>query len=164
MNMFHDMRGMMPLQQAGLPAMIQSGKTDPAVVARVADLIVGDSALSQAEQLSSNGVNRKPFSLERIDFTAARDKDLRWRISEGRDRMPHPVHIHGCQFRIISRDGEPPEPERAGWKDVAPISNGGVTEILLRFPYSASRDDPYMAHCHILEHEDSGMMAQFTVS
>ena len=164
MNMFHDMRGMMPLQQAGLPAMIQSGKTDPAVVARVADLIVGDPALSQAEQLSSNGVNQKPFLLERIDFTAARDKDLRWRISEGRDRMPHPVHIHGCQFRIISRDGKPPEPERAGWKDVAPISNGGVTEILMRFPYSASRDDPYMAHCHILEHEDSGMMAQFTVS
>ncbi len=164
MNMFHDMRGMMPLQQAGLPAMIQSGKTDPAVVARVADLIVGDPALSQAEQLSSNGVNRKPFSLERIDFTAARDKDLRWRILEGRDRMAHPVHIHGCQFRIISRDGKPPEPERAGWKDVAPISNAGVTEILVRFPYSASRDDPYMAHCHILEHEDSGMMAQFTVS
>lgn len=164
MNMFHDMRGMMPLQQAGLPAMIQSGKTDPAVVARVADLIVGDPALSQAEQLSSNGVNQKPFLLERIDFSAARDKDLRWRISEGRDRMAHPVHIHGCQFRIISRDGKPPEPKRAGWKDVAPISNGGVTEILMRFPYSASRDDPYMAHCHILEHEDSGMMAQFTVS
>ena len=164
MNMFHDMRGMMPLQQAGLPAMIQSGKTDPAVVARVADLIVGDPALSQAEQLASNGVNQKPFLLERIDFTAARDQDLRWRISEGRDRMPHPVHIHGCQFRIISLDGKPPEPERAGWKDVAPISNGGVTEILMRFPYSASRDDPYMAHCHILEHEDSGMMAQFTVS
>ena len=114
MNMFHDMRGMMPLQQAGLPAMIQSGKTDPAVVARVADLIVGDPALSQAEQLASNGVNQKPFLLERIDFTAARNQDLRWRISEGRDRMPHPVHIHGCQFRIISRDGKPPEPKRAG--------------------------------------------------
>ena len=164
MNMFHDMRGMMPLQQAGLPAMIQSGKTDPAVVARVVNRIVGDPALSEAEQLSSNGVNQKPFSLKRIDFSAARGQDLRWRILEGRDRMPHPVHIHGCQFRIISRDGKPPEPERAGWKDVAPISNGGVSEILLRFPYSASRDDPYMAHCHILEHEDSGMMTQFTVS
>ncbi len=164
MSMFRDTQGMMPLKQAGLPAMIQSGKTDPAVVARVVNLIVSDSALSEAEQLSSNGVNRKPFSLERIDFSAARNKDLRWRISEGSDLMPHPVHIHGCQFRIISRDGKPPEPERAGWKDVAPISNGGVTEILLRFPYSASRDDPYMAHCHILEHEDSGMMAQFTVS
>ena len=78
--------------------------------------------------------------------------------------MLHPVHVHGCQFRIVSQDDKPPEPHRAGWKDVAPISAGGVTEILLRFPHSASRDSPYMAHCHILEHEDSGMMAQFTVS
>jgi blue copper oxidase len=163
MNMFRDMQGMMPLQQAGLPAMIQSGKADPAVVARVTNLIVGDPALSEVEQLSSNGLNGKPFSLERIDFSAPRNQDLRWRISEGSDRMLHPVHIHGCQFRIISQDGKPPEPERAGWKDVAPIANGGITDILVRFPYPARRDDPYMAHCHILEHEDSGMMAQFTV-
>jgi blue copper oxidase len=164
MNMFRDMQGMMPLKQAGLPAMIESGKTDPAVVARVANLIIGDPALPEAEQLSSNGVNGKPFSLDRIDFSAARNQDLRWRISEGSDLMLHPVHIHGCQFRIISQDGKPPGPERAGWKDVAPISKRGVSEILLRFPYPASRDGPYMAHCHILEHEDSGMMAQFTVS
>ena len=56
-----------------------------------------------------------------------------------------------------------PPPYRAGWKDVAPISAGGVTEILVRFPHAADPVAPYMAHCHILEHEDSGMMAQFTV-
>jgi blue copper oxidase len=164
MSMFHDMQGMMPLKQAGLPAMIQSGKTDPAVVARVVSLIVGDPALPEAEQLSSSGVNGKPFSLARMDFSAARNQDLRWRISEGRDLMLHPVHIHGCQFRIVTEDGKPPEPERAGWKDTAPISKGGVSEILVRFPYPATQNDPYMAHCHILEHEDSGMMAQFTVA
>jgi blue copper oxidase len=164
MNMFRDMQGMMPLEHAGLPAMIKSGKTDPAVVARVVNLIGNDPALPKAEQLSSNGVNGKPFSLERIDFSAARNQDLHWRISEGTDMMLHPVHIHGCQFRIILSDGKPPAPERAGWKDVAPISSGGVSEILVRFPHVATRDDPYMAHCHILEHEDSGMMAQFTVS
>jgi blue copper oxidase len=108
-------------------------------------------------------VNGKPFSIERIDFAAARNQDLRWRISEGNDLMLHPVHIHGCQFRIVSRDGKPPEAERAGWKDVAPISAGGATEILVRFPHPANRSTPYMAHCHILEHEDSGMMTQFTV-
>jgi blue copper oxidase len=164
MNMFRDMQGMMPLEQAGLPAMIRSGKTDPAVVARVVKLIANDPALPSAEQLSSNGVNGKPFSLERLDFSAACNQDLHWRISEGSDMMLHPVHIHGCQFRIILQDGKPPEPERAGWKDVAPISNGGVADILVRFPHPATRDDPYMAHCHILEHEDSGMMAQFTVA
>ncbi|TCL70316.1 blue copper oxidase [Rhizobium sp. BK251] len=164
MNMFRDMQGMMMLEHAGLPAMVKSGKTDPAVVARVVDLIVNGPALPEAEQLSTNGVNGKPFSLGRIDFSAARNQDLRWRISEGTDMMLHPVHIHGCQFRIISSDGKPPTPERAGWKDVAPISSGGVSEILVRFPHVATADDPYMAHCHILEHEDSGMMAQFTVS
>ena len=163
MNMFRDMPGMMPLKQAGLPAMIESGKTDPGVVARVVDLIVNDPALPEKEQLSSNGVNGKPFALETINFSAARNQDLRWRIAEGGDVMLHPVHIHGCQFRIVSHDGKPPPPELAGWKDVAPISKGGVSEILVRFPHEATRDDPYMAHCHILEHEDSGMMAQFTV-
>jgi blue copper oxidase len=163
MNMFRDMPGMMPLKEAGLPAMIQNGRTDPAVVARVVNLIVNDPALPEKEQLSSNGVNGKPFSIETINFTAARNQDLRWRISEGSDLMLHPVHIHGSQFRIVSQDGKPPPPERAGWKDTAPISKGGASEILVRFPYEATRDDPYMAHCHILEHEDSGMMAQFTV-
>jgi len=163
MNMFRDMQGMMPLKQAGLPAMIQSGKTDQAVVARVVNLIVNNPALSEADQLSSNGVNGKPFAMSRIDFSAARNQDLHWRISERSDLMLHPVHIHGCQFRIVSHDGKPPDPERAGWKDTAPISQGGASEILVRFPHQATRDDPYMAHCHILEHEDSGMMTQFTV-
>ncbi len=163
MNMFRDMQGMMPLKKAGLPEMIQSGKTDPAVVARVVELIVNDPALPEKEQLSSSGVNGKPFSIETINFSAIRNQDLHWRISEGSDLMLHPVHIHGCQFRIVSQDGKPPPPERAGWKDTAPISKGGASEILVRFPHEATRDDPYMAHCHILEHEDSGMMTQFTV-
>jgi blue copper oxidase len=78
--------------------------------------------------------------------------------------MLHPVHIHGCQFRIVSASGQPPEAYRAGWKDIAPISAGGFSEILVSFPYPADPDAPYMAHCHVLEHEDSGMMAQFTVA
>jgi cuproxidase len=164
MNMFKDAQGMMLLKRAGLIAMAESGKTDPEVVAHVVNLIVNEPALAQSDQLSANGVNGKPFSLDRIDFAATRNQYLRWRIAEGTDRMLHPVHVHGCQFRIISQDGKPPEPHRAGWKDIAPISAGGVTEILLRFQHTANRDNPYMAHCHILEHEDSGMMAQFTVS
>jgi blue copper oxidase len=164
MNMFRDKEGMMALGKTGLMMMAKSGKTEPAVVARVVDLIVNGPALSLADQLSANGVNGKPFSLVEKGFAAPRNQLLRWRIAENSDRMLHPVHIHGCQFRIVSQDGHPPEAQRAGWKDVAPISAGGVTEILVRFPHSANQEHPYMAHCHILEHEDSGMMAQFTVS
>jgi blue copper oxidase len=164
MSMFKDAQGMMLLKKAGLMKMAKTGKASPKVAARVANLIVSEPALSASEQLSANGVNGKSFSLDRINFAAPRNQYLRWRIAEGSDQMLHPVHIHGCQFRIISTDGKTPEACRAGWKDIAPVSAGGVTEILLRFPHSAGAENPYMAHCHILEHEDSGMMAQFTVS
>ncbi|MBV9968679.1 MAG: multicopper oxidase CueO, partial [Xanthobacteraceae bacterium] len=136
MNMFRDKQGMLPVRAAGL-GMAASGRIDPQVAARVTDLIVNEPALTEAEQLSSNGVNGKPFSLDRIDFLAARNQDLRWRISEGSDLMLHPVHVHGCQFRIVSQDGKPPPAYRAGWKDIAPISAGGASEILVRFPHSA---------------------------
>jgi blue copper oxidase len=162
MNMFQDAKGMMLLKRAGL-MMEETGKVAPEVAARVIDLIVNEPALPLAEQLAANGVNGKPFSLETVNFTAKRNQPLRWRISEGSGRMLHPVHVHGCQFRIIAQNGKPPELYRAGWKDTAPVSGGGFSEILVSFPHTASRQDPYMAHCHILEHEDSGMMAQFTV-
>ena len=164
MNMFRDQAGMMPLMKAGLTEMANSGRGNPAVIARVTSLIEDDPELSRAAQLSANGVNGKPFALGEPGFTAQRGEMLRWRISEGGDQMLHPVHIHGCQFRILSDRGQTPEAYRAGWKDIAPISAGGVSEILLRFPHPAGPDAPYMAHCHILEHEDSGMMAQFTVA
>jgi blue copper oxidase len=117
-----------------------------------------------ATQLSANGVNGRPFALKEAPFAAGRNQVLRWLISEASDRMLHPVHLHGCQFRIVSQNGKPPEPYRAGWKDIAPISAGSFSEILLSFPYPAGPQAPYMAHCHILEHEDSGMMTQFTVA
>jgi blue copper oxidase len=164
MNMFRDTEGMMPLEKAGLMAMLKSGTVDPAVVARVTSLIVNGEDLTSTDQLAANGVNGKPFSLREVGFQAARDRTLRWRIAEGSDIMLHPVHIHGCQFRIVAQDGKPPEPYRSGWKDVAPISRGGISEVVLRFPQPADSGAPYMAHCHILEHEDSGMMAQFVVA
>jgi cuproxidase len=175
MNMFRDKEGMAPLMQAGLgmasatgmamgSGMSMGGRIDPAVVARVVKLIEDQPEMPRAQQLSAMGVNGKSFSVTEKPFAAPRGQDLHWRISEGDDTMPHPVHIHGCQFRIVSQSGQKPEAYRAGWKDIAPISNGGFSEILMNFPHHAGATAPYMAHCHILEHEDSGMMTAFTVA
>lgn len=177
MNMFRDEAGMMPLTQAGLmmgmgqapgmahgTGMAHGGMPGADVVARVTRLIEDEPELSEAERLSANGVNGQPFALHAPGFNARRGEMLLWRISEGDDKMLHPVHVHGCQFRIVSENGRPPEAYRAGWKDTAPIMNGGVSDILVSFPRPADAGSPYMAHCHILEHEDSGMMTQFTVA
>ncbi|MGQ7145989.1 multicopper oxidase domain-containing protein, partial [Escherichia sp. SS-MK2] len=51
---------------------------------------------------------------------------------------------------------------RAGWKDTVKVE-GNVSEVLVKFNHNAPKEHAYMAHCHLLEHEDTGMMLGFTV-
>ena len=163
MQMYRDVVGQQIMRDTGLMQMAKSGKTDPAVVAKVVQAITEGPALPLKAQLTANGVNGQSFSFIEGGFSAPLGIDLVWSISEETDTMLHPVHIHGCQFRIVARDGRPPPAHMAGWKDTVPIENGGNANILVRFPCKASEDDPYMAHCHNLEHEDFGMMTEFSV-
>ncbi|MCO1335098.1 multicopper oxidase CueO [Microbulbifer sp. OS29] len=151
------------IDATGLQKMMASGATDPTVVAKVVELITRGPALPLKAQLTANAINGVSFSFTEPGFTAARNRYLRWKISEGQDKMLHPVHIHGCQFRVTQYNGNQPPLYMRGWKDTVPIVDGGTAEIYIRFPLPAMPDMPYMAHCHVLEHEDSGMMTEFSV-
>jgi FtsP/CotA-like multicopper oxidase with cupredoxin domain len=73
--------------------------------------------------------------------------------------MPHPFHIHGAgRFLILSRDGVP-EPNLV-WKDTVLVRTGETVDILL----DVSNPGRWMAHCHIAEHHESGMMFSFDVT
>jgi FtsP/CotA-like multicopper oxidase with cupredoxin domain len=73
--------------------------------------------------------------------------------------MHHPFHIHGAgRFLILSRDGEP-EPNLV-WKDTVLVRAGQTVDILL----DVSNPGLWMAHCHIAEHTESGMMFSFNVA
>ncbi len=73
--------------------------------------------------------------------------------------MHHPFHIHGAgRFLILSRDGDP-EPNLV-WKDTVLVRAGQTVDILL----DVSNPGLWMAHCHIAEHTESGMMFSFTVA
>ncbi len=76
----------------------------------------------------------------------------------------HPFHVHGCSFLVDTIEGEAAPAHLRGWKDTVVVDDEGWTEFLVRFDYTATDDHPYMYHCHILEHEDRGMMGQFTVT
>ncbi len=78
--------------------------------------------------------------------------------------MAHPFHVHGISFQVFSRDGAPPPAYERGWKDVVLVPSGQTVQLIARFDQPAGADHPFMYHCHILEHEDNGMMGQFTVS
>ena len=75
----------------------------------------------------------------------------------------HPFHIHDVQFHILDRNGVPPSPEEAGRKDVVFVPAMQSVRFITRFEDFADPDIPYMYHCHMLPHEDAGMMGQFLV-
>lgn len=116
---------------------------------------------SHAHAVEDFGINGRPFRMDRIDFALRRGAVERWVIGGG-GAVDHPFHVHGVQFRVLREGGGMrPRPENSGWKDTVLVS--GETEVLMRFDVPAPDSHPYMFHCHILEHEDAGMMGQFTV-
>ncbi|WP_417692410.1 multicopper oxidase domain-containing protein [Roseibium sp.] len=108
----------------------------------------------------SFGINDRPFDLGRIDLTIPLGSTETWTVRS--DMLNHPFHVHGTQFEVISENGGAPRPEYAGLKDTVLVT--GSVELKMHFARPASADTPFMYHCHILEHEDSGMMGQFVVA
>ena len=111
---------------------------------------------------NANRINGQAFDMNKPMFAAAKGQHERWVISGQGDMMLHPFHIHGTQFRILSENGKPPAAHRSGWKDTVRVE-GDVSEVLVKFDHPAPKEFAYMAHCHLLEHEDTGMMLGFTV-
>jgi bilirubin oxidase len=106
-------------------------------------------------------INGKSMDINRIDEEIQLGDIEIWKITA--DEMDHPFHLHGTSFLILSQNGRAPAPADRGWKDTVNVG-WGATEIIMKFEHEASEEYPYMYHCHILEHEDGGMMGQFTVT
>jgi len=60
-------------------------------------------------------------------------------------------------------DGRRPGPELSGWKDTVFVPPGRTMRLAMRFTDYTDANTPYMYHCHLLQHEDNGMMGQFVV-
>ena len=108
-------------------------------------------------------INGKSMDMQRIDETVRVDTTEIWQV-ENASMMAHPFHIHDVQFRILDRNGRAPDAAEQGLKDTVVVYPGETVRLLLRFEDYTDPDLPYMYHCHILEHEDAGMMGQFTVT
>ena len=112
------------------------------------------------ENMDMFGINGQAMDMGFINERVKKGEVEIWRITG--QRMPHPFHLHGASFQILTLNGEPPAEADRGWKDTVVVGDE-VTEIIVRFDYEATEEFPYMYHCHMLEHEEYGMMGQFTV-
>ena len=97
-------------------------------------------------------INGKAMDMKRVDVRGKLNTTEIWQI-ENVVTMDHPFHLHGFQFQVIDRDGVP-EPY-VSWKDSVNVPRHGKVRIAVRFEDHAGK---WMFHCHILDHEDMGMM------
>jgi FtsP/CotA-like multicopper oxidase with cupredoxin domain len=106
-------------------------------------------------------INGNVYDINRVDFQVPFGQTELWRFKTG-GNAPHPVHVHGASFQVQSRSGGRGVlyPWEGGWKDTVLLQDGETVEVLIRF--DAYRGQ-YLMHCHKLEHEDMGMMANFEV-
>ncbi|MEM7142681.1 MAG: multicopper oxidase domain-containing protein [Actinomycetota bacterium] len=107
------------------------------------------------------GINGRQMDMGRVDLDIAHGDTEVWTLT-ARNGI-HAFHVHQVQFQVVTRNGAPPPPEESGWKDTVRVTGSDTVVIAARFD-SFTSEVPYMFHCHLLDHEDLGMMGQFTVS
>jgi suppressor of ftsI len=113
-------------------------------------------------ELSGTNINDEQMNMGRIDEVVTIDTTEEWRV-RNEQNQPHSFHIHDVQFQVRSLDGAPPPPELAGWKDTIYLRPGSEYRLVMTFTDYSDNTTPYMFHCHLLWHEDRGMMGQFLV-
>jgi FtsP/CotA-like multicopper oxidase with cupredoxin domain len=124
----------------------------PATLRHVVPLDTAAATGRHVIVLSQGLINGQMMDMHRVDVHAPLGTTEIWEI-ENVVGMDHPFHLHGFQFQVLERGGRP-EPF-ASWKDVVNVRKHESARIIVRYD-----DYPgmWMFHCHILDHEDHGMM------
>ncbi|MBI9108482.1 MAG: multicopper oxidase domain-containing protein [Spirochaetales bacterium] len=108
-------------------------------------------------------INGARMDMNVINFTMDKNSNEIWTIRNqgmGMMNIPHSFHVHDTQFKVLSFNGRLPGPLYSGPKDTILVMPGDVAVIGVSFKdYTGI----YMYHCHLLEHEDTGMMGQFKI-
>jgi len=106
--------------------------------------------------------NDSTFNMMRIDYEIPINSIEIWKLVN-ETMVAHPFHIHDVQFYLFDRSGSTPPAEELGRKDVVLVPPFDSVMFITKFEDFADTLIPFMYHCHILMHEDDGMMGQFIV-
>ena len=101
-------------------------------------------------------INGQRFDGERVDITVTAGSVEEW-ILRNTSPMDHPVHLHVWPMQVVESDGD--APGSAIWRDVVNVPARGQARVRIAFDYTGRS----VYHCHILDHEDAGMMGVIEV-
>jgi bilirubin oxidase len=149
-------------------------QTIPSTLATFTPLLEADADVTRSLTFTSSGamgdlsgpflINGATFDMNTINYTIPLNNTEIWSLTN-QTPIAHPFHIHDVQFFILDINGNPPPPELQGYNDVVLVPAGmGNVRFIAQFTEHTSDTVPYMYHCHMLTHEDDGMMGQFLVT
>lgn len=121
--------------------------------------------MSAPSMMSMDGpftFNNLSYDMDVINYQIPLNNIEIWQVSN-QTMVAHPFHIHDVPFYILDRDGNLPPMQERGKKDVVLIQSMETVRFITKFETFADSVTPYVYHCHILMHEDAGMMGQFVV-
>jgi bilirubin oxidase len=107
-------------------------------------------------------INGQHFDMDVINFSIPLNSIEVWSLTN-QSGIAHPFHIHDVQFYVLDRNGITPPLNEKGRKDVVLVNPMETVRFITQFTDFANDSVPYMLHCHMLTHEDKGMMLQFEV-
>jgi bilirubin oxidase len=148
-------RDLLALQYTAGPAVVP-----PPIPATLRHVPVLDTLQATARRtivLGQGMINGRLMDMGRVDVVARLGATEIWEI-ENVVGMDHPFHLHGFQFQVLDRDGVP-EAFRS-WKDVVNVPKHQTARLIVRYDNYPGK---WMFHCHILDHEDHGMMGVLEV-
>lgn len=109
-------------------------------------------------------INGSKFSMDSINITTYLNNTEVWTLNN-QTMIAHPFHIHDMHFYILNVNGGGAVPNyERGKKDVVLVMPMQTVSFITKFEDFADATTPYMYHCHLLHHEDDGMMGSFVVS
>lgn len=108
-------------------------------------------------------INGSAFNMNTINYSIPLNNTEQWTLTN-QSPIAHPFHIHDVQFYITDINGNLPPANMQGPKDVVLVMPMQTVTFITKFETFCNDTMPYMYHCHMLPHEDAGMMGQFVVS
>jgi len=108
-------------------------------------------------------INGKLFHMDSVNIRVKFNDTEIWSLVNN-TMVAHPFHIHDIQFNVLDRNGIAVSGIESGWKDVVLVQPQETVRFITKFETFYNDTIPYMYHCHLLHHEDEGMMGSFIVS
>lgn len=113
--------------------------------------------------LNTFSINDEMMDMERVDVVIDHQGAEVWEVVNDNSDWPHNFHIHDARFKVLSLDNTDVDIFNEGWKDTVSLPPGARARLAVEFGYYPDPTWPYMYHCHMLYHEDQGMMGQFVI-